>query len=266
MFKYYNVEEEKLNYFRTFYYETKNDKEMIGNTFKNRVGQKYLLIGVCRKKDEIKKYIVKFINTKYETLVYAQQIKTGEIKDLFEPSVCGVGYLGYTEKCIDKKLYNVWANMLNRCYIKSNKKYHNYGGRGVKVDEDWHNLNTFLSDVEKIDGWDREKFYNRKLELDKDINKLNFSGVVNYSFKNCQWVSKIKNCSYTKHSDFFKATKDGVIKYSHNRQKFARKHNIYPQNIYKCLKGYRNQTGGWRFKYVTKEECLRNMYGVDING
>lgn len=38
--------------------------------------------------------------------------------------------------------------MMNRCYNLNNKRYHNYGGRGVKVCERWLNsIDDFLLDV-----------------------------------------------------------------------------------------------------------------------
>ena len=44
--------------------------------------------------------------------------------------------------------YNAWAAMKNRCGNKKNKKYHRYGGRGIKVCEEWRNdYLAFLSHV-----------------------------------------------------------------------------------------------------------------------
>ena len=34
-------------------------------------------------------------------------------------------------------IYHVWTGMKGRCYNKNNKKYKNYGGRGIKVCNDW---------------------------------------------------------------------------------------------------------------------------------
>lgn len=36
-------------------------------------------------------------------------------------------------------LYGVWKNMKNRCYYKKHDRYPRYGGRGIKVCEQWKN-------------------------------------------------------------------------------------------------------------------------------
>lgn len=45
-------------------------------------------------------------------------------------------------------LYNIWQGMLHRCQNPNNAGFLNYGGRGIKVCEDWQNLPNFISWVE----------------------------------------------------------------------------------------------------------------------
>lgn len=41
-----------------------------------------------------------------------------------------------------------WRSMIDRCYNPKNTAYHNYGGRGIKVCDQWiDNFNQFLQDV-----------------------------------------------------------------------------------------------------------------------
>src|SRR5262249_57774097 len=35
--------------------------------------------------------------------------------------------------------YRAWANMKTRCYAPSYRGYHNYGGRGIRVCDEWRN-------------------------------------------------------------------------------------------------------------------------------
>ena len=52
-----------------------------------------------------------------------------------------------------RKIYNVYRNMMSRCYNKDNIYYKNYGGRGIEVCDRWKDdyLN-FLDDIEKSIG------------------------------------------------------------------------------------------------------------------
>lgn len=44
--------------------------------------------------------------------------------------------------------YKAWVNMKNRCYDKGNRKYSDYGGRGIVVCETWkESFLAFLADV-----------------------------------------------------------------------------------------------------------------------
>lgn len=44
--------------------------------------------------------------------------------------------------------YAAWASMKDRCFNSNHRAYHNYGGRGIKVCDEWVNsFETFLQDV-----------------------------------------------------------------------------------------------------------------------
>lgn len=43
-----------------------------------------------------------------------------------------------------------WAGMMERCYSPENASYKNYGGRGIKVCERWHNYANFFEDIGKV--------------------------------------------------------------------------------------------------------------------
>ncbi len=94
-----------------------------------------------------------------------QNVKNGEIKNPFHPSVYNTGYIGIGpfKTSLNKKrtlAYKVWNNMLQRCYdIKFTSRNPWY--QKCSVDISWHNFQNFAKWFEEnyIDGY----------ELDKDI-------------------------------------------------------------------------------------------------
>jgi biotin operon repressor len=52
----------------------------------------------------------------------------------------------------DHPLYNTWWAMLRRCENPKAHNYARYGGRGIKVCEQWHDLAVFIADIERLLG------------------------------------------------------------------------------------------------------------------
>jgi len=116
---------------------------------------------------------VRFINTGYETIVPFTNAYNGSIKDPYNPTVFGVGYIGnITPDKYTKDEYDMWYHMLSRCYNPKNERYHKYGGAGVTVVERWFSLENFINDLPKLPGYNEMKFGYKdraKYSLDKDI-------------------------------------------------------------------------------------------------
>jgi hypothetical protein len=78
----------------------------------------------------------------------------------------------------DKKLYSVWNGIKQRCLNKNSKSYHNYGGRGIKIDEKWAN------NYESFYNWAISSGYKKGLEIDRIDNNGD------YCESNCRFVDK----------------------------------------------------------------------------
>lgn len=77
---------------------------------------------------------------------------------------------------IFKAILRVWKGMKNRCNNPNYEHYHNYGGRGIVVCDEWKSLRAFYE-------WAINNGYERGLQIDrKDVNG-------NYEPSNCRWVT-----------------------------------------------------------------------------
>lgn len=76
------------------------------------------------------------------------------------------------------RLYNVWKDMLYRCYTPSSFGYEYYGGRGIRVCRSWR------ESIHEFVQWAETNGYKEGLELDrKDPNG-------NYQPSNCRWATR----------------------------------------------------------------------------
>lgn len=79
------------------------------------------------------------------------------------------------------KLYKVWAGIKQRCCNGKNKRYRDYGGRGIELFSGWMDFPAF-------EQWAMENGYREGLDIDR-IN--NDSG---YFPWNCRFVTRQRNC------------------------------------------------------------------------
>lgn len=101
--------------------------------------------------------------------------------------------IGVTDKnhheLTNHPVYGIWRAMINRCQNPNTQHYDSYGGRGIKVCDDWKNLRNFATWADShgfVDG--------KNLSIErKDVNG-------DYCPENCIWIDRkyqSRNCRNT---------------------------------------------------------------------
>lgn len=80
------------------------------------------------------------------------------------------------------RLYGVWNRMRQRCRNPKNPNFKDYGGRGIKVCQQW------VHDYHAFKAWSMKNGYQRGLQIDR----INNDG--NYEPTNCRWTTPTENC------------------------------------------------------------------------
>lgn len=117
-------------------------------------------------------YECQFCNTEFEASVYS--VKSGRTKSCG----CMLNKKNTSHGFTFNRFYFTWNKMLHRCNNPKNKKYMDYGGRGINVCEEWLDIKIFIE-------WAEATHPNTEgLSLDRIDNDKG------YSPENCRWADK----------------------------------------------------------------------------
>lgn len=132
------------------------------------------------------------------------------------------------------RAYIAWQNMLRRCDNQSHPGYHNYGGRGIIVCQEWHRFSQFLIDMgEPSPGM--------------TIERINNDG--NYKPSNCRWATRKEQSVNRRTARLI--TFKGETK---NMQDWATELGVTPSFLH-----YRIVTAGWSVEAAfTKPKVVGN--------
>lgn len=160
---------------------------MSGNRFKDETGNQYGLLTILSLSHYDEKKHAYFWNCKCScgklTVKNGNTIRNGETTSCgCKKTHCYIGNK-FRETHGDSytRLYEIWHGMKSRCYRKKNIAYERYGGRGIKVCDEWK------GDFAVFREWAFKNGYNDSLSIDRIDNDGN------YEPSNCQFITLAEN-------------------------------------------------------------------------
>lgn len=99
---------------------------------------------------------------------------------------CAKGHCGLQHGESRTRLHGIWCHMKARCNCQTNAVYSYYGGRGIRVCEEW------TTSYEAFRDWAMANGYRDDLEIDRrEVNG-------NYEPGNCRWATRTQQMQNTR--------------------------------------------------------------------
>lgn len=122
----------------------------------------------------------------------------------------------------DDPLYSVWQDIRKRTSNPKQWNYKYYGGKGIKISQEWNDFQCFYNDMHKT--------YESGLNIDRIDNDGD------YCKENCRWVSHQENCRNRSSNVSF--TYNGIE--FNSIMQFCEYYDLKPNRIYSLYFKYGN--------------------------
>ena len=144
------------------------------------------------------------------------------------------------------KLRYIYDHMKSRCYNKNNKSYKNYGGRGIKVCDEWLDKEKGF---ENFYNWSINNNYSKNLTIDRIDNDGNYEPI------NCRWTTFEEQINNRRTTTFLEY--NGIKK---PLTQFAREYKIPIGTLRARIKR------GWTLERALTEKKHNNYKGKHSKG
>lgn len=133
---------------------------------------------------------------------------------------------------VNERLYSIFHNMKSRCYLPTFSRYEYYGGRGIKICQEWLGKKGF----DTFYDWAMSNGYADNLTIDRiDVNK-------DYCPENCRWVDRKAQNNNTRINHY----------YTHNGETKTVSQWAELYNIHRCVLNNRLRRG-WTFENAVSQ-------------
>lgn len=200
------------------------------------IGKKYGMLTVIKRIDD--KICPKGNHeTRYEcicdcgntTSVYGNYLRSGHTKSCGCYNNNRLVSMNKTHGISGSRLYNVWKGIRGRCNNPNNKSYKNYGGRGIKLCDEW-------DDYENFHDWAYDNGYDESAKHGEcTIERIDVNG--DYCPENCRWATNKEQSSNKRNNHLI--TLDGVV---HTLSQWCEIYDIKQSTVRQRLKN------GWTEK------------------
>ena len=179
-----------------------------------------------------RKLLKKYYECKCEcgntVIVYQGKLTSGQTKS------CGC--ITHKHNLYKSRIYNIYRGMKKRCNLETQKDYKDYGGRGIKVCEEWKEFLPFYD-------WAINNGYSDELSIDRiDVNG-------NYEPSNCRWITKKKQANNRR--------TNLILSYNNEKHNISEWANILNIPRYKI---YQRLYAGWSIDETLSGNKKTNKY------
>ena len=166
-------------------------KYAVGTEHDTPTGRIVVLEKLARVGGKQPRAVVRFLSTGSVVNCQLSNLPAGKVKDPRVPTVYGVGYIGSSLVVPMRghplrNMYDLWANMLKRCYGGTETSY-----RDCAVDPRWHSFTNFVNTLPDVPGF-QDWADGRNVHLDKDVRII---GNRIYGVSTCAFISEFDNLS-----------------------------------------------------------------------